>query len=175
VFAESLDGKPLALDPGVHAFRFEAKGAPAIEEQVVVRHGEKNRIYTVTMQTSDESGTIPSDKSDERSATASPPILGYVLGGLGIAAGVTALYLVLDANGDASNLRDTCAPQCKQSDVDDIEEQRVVGGVVGGVGGALLIAGIILVVTHRGADTSAARSPLTVAPARGGGAAVLRF
>lgn len=175
LFADRLDGKPIALDPGVHTIRFETKGASAVEEQVVVKQGEKNRIYTVTLAIGENaSAAAPTPTPEEPRGRSSPPILGYALGGAGVVAGGIALYILLDSNGDATNLRETCAPQCDQKDVDDIEQRRVIAGVTGGVGAALLIAGLVLVLTHKGGDTGKIQ-PSTFVAAPGGGGAVFRF
>lgn len=194
VATERLDGKPIVIDPGVHSFLFEAKGTSGTvtaKEQVVVKPGEKNRIVTVTMA---------SDGRDEQRATAaagratsgagtgappeeqphrSPPIVAYVLGGLGIAALGAALYFDLAASSDARGLRDTCAPDCNQSDVDDIQSRYTLAGVTAGVGGALLVTGVILFIVHaNGSSRSGALrpsfQPSTGSP-RGGSLAVLRF
>src|SRR5262249_55449465 len=103
VAADALDGKPIAVDPGVHWFRFETKGAPGVEEQVVVRPGEKNRIVTATFATD-----APALRSDARNGgRSSPPIAAFIAGGVGIAALAVALYVDLDAVSDARTLRET--------------------------------------------------------------------
>lgn len=181
VVTESLDGKPLLVDPGVHVFKFETKGAPPVDEKIVVRQGEKNRIVTVTFAIGDE----PEDKAapiegerDRRGS--SPPIAAFIVGGLGLAALGTALYINLDANADARRLRDECAPRCNPADVDDVDQRRIVAGVTAAAGGALLIAGVVLFFVHNSGDSrgSRARGPaFAVAPITGGalGAAAVSF
>jgi hypothetical protein len=179
--AETLDGRPMAIDPGVHTLTFQANGAPPVEERVVVRQGEKNRIITVTIPT----GGAPREPAPpEATATAaapdprpSAPVAAYVVGGLGVAALGAALFMTLDANADARNLRETCAPNCAQDDVDAIERRQVLSGVTAAVGGAAVIAGIVLFLVHpRGGSSRAAGPALSVQPMRSGTAgAVLRF
>jgi hypothetical protein len=48
VVAERLDGSPLALDPGEHAFRFEAPGLPLLTQTTLLRAGDRNRHVPVT-------------------------------------------------------------------------------------------------------------------------------
>ncbi len=192
VVTETLDGKPIAVDPGVHTFRFEAKGAPAALEKVVVRQGEKNRILTVSLDVGDAPEVSKKPKpidaggdGDHREGTSSsPPASAFIVGGLGLAALGAALYLTLDANADAHRLRDECAPRCNRSDVDAIEQQRVVAGVTAAGGAALVVAGVILFFVHGSGEsrTTASRAtPLSatfaVTPMPGGasGAAFLRF
>lgn len=157
VATETLDGKPIVVDPGVHSFVFEAKGSgagPAVKEQLVIKPGEKNRIVSVTIATGDD--IVVADPVADRgigeppaeTPRSSPPVAAYVLGGLGVAALGVAGVMGLLANSDAHDLRSTCAPSCKQSDVDAIQTRYTIGGVTAGVGGALLITGIVLFVVH---------------------------
>ncbi len=165
VVTETLDGKPIVLDPGVHTFVFEPKGAAGVgattvKEQVVVKPGEKNRIVTVTFGTADNggSGGGNADTHVAHDTTGpskpSPPVLAYVLGGLGIVALGTAGVMGLLANGDAHDLRSSCAPNCKQSDVDAVQTRYTISGVTAGVGGALLITGVVLFIVHNGRSPS---------------------
>jgi len=190
VVTETLDGKPIVVDPGVHSFVFEARGAaavggaPAVKEQVVVKPGEKNRIVSVTFATGDDGSagagagtgtTVPPDEA----AKSSPPIAAYVVGALGVVALGAAGVMGLLANADARDLRDTCAPNCKQSDVDSIQTRYTIGAVTAGVGGVLLITGIVLFIVHGSGSSrtgsSAPALPLLLQPVAGGSAALLRF
>ncbi len=186
VVTDTLDGKPIHLDPGVHAFKFETKGAPTIEEQVVIRVGEKNRILTVTFATPDSGGNDKEKDKDKdkgkggNQVESSPPIAAYVVGGLGLAALGVALYLAIDADSDARSLRDTCAPRCDQGAVDDVKQQQVIAGVTAGIGGAALIAGVVMFFLHNRGDAKSGKAqppPIMVAPLPGGGtaSALVRF
>ena len=143
VATESLDGKPIVVDPGVHMFRFERKGSVAVEEQVVARQGETNRMLTITLA-GDEAVNGDGTVAPRVEAPRGPPIAAFVLGGLGVVALGVAGYLGLSGNADARNLRDTCAPNCAKSDVDAVQKQWTIGGITAGVGGALLITGVVL-------------------------------
>lgn len=197
VATDTLDGKPIVLDPGVHTFVFEARGAAAaagaaaVKEQVVVKPGEKNRIVSVTFATGDDGAAVPADgaargtEQPAAASTSSPPIAAYVLGGLGIVALGAAGVMGLLANSDARDLRDTCAPNCKQTDVDAIQTRYTIGGVTAGVGGALLVTGVVLFIVHGSKSSpvgsASARSPgsplglLQLVPVAGGSAALVHF
>lgn len=172
VVTETLDGKPIALDPGVHRFRFETKHAPPVDEQVVVRQGEKNRILTVTFATPDDKTVVgPPPKEDHGRG---PPIVAYAFGGAGLIVGAVALVIDLGANSDAQKLRDTCAPNCRQEEVDDIDKRYTLAGVTAGIGGALFLTGVVLLVVHLSEPsgrTSAWNAPTWITP-RPGGAAI---
>ncbi len=177
VMTETLDGKPIALDPGVHRFRFETKNAPPVDEQIVVKQGEKNRIINVTFATPEDKHVVgPSPPITNKGKD--PPYLAYVFAGLGVAVGAVALVVDLGANSDARTLRGTCAPNCKQADVDDIDKRYTLAGVTAGIGGALFLTGVVLFVVHvtsdSGGRSSALRSP-SIVPRPGGAGAVFEF
>ena len=192
VVSESIDGKPFPVDPGVHVLKFETKGTPALDEKIVVKQGEKNRIVTVTFAIGEEAdggakkpgpidvGRDSDRRDDDGGRRRSLPVAAFIVGGLGLAALGTALYINLDANADARKLRDECAPKCNPADVDDVEQRRIIAGVTAAAGGALLIAGVVLFFVHNSGDSRGgrARGPtFAVAPITGGafGAAAVSF
>ncbi len=63
---DRLDGTAIALDPGPHAFRFEAAGQPPVDKAFVLFEGQKDRRERVVV------GTIPPPVTPS-SETASPP------------------------------------------------------------------------------------------------------
>jgi hypothetical protein len=188
---DRLDGQPIAMDPGVHQFRFETKGTPAIEQQVVVRPGEKNRILTITFPIGDDAAggsTVTAPPSgakppkDEVVASddgkSGPPILGFALGAAGLVVGGIGLVVGLNADSDGRTLRDTCAPKCAQSDVDDVKNRQNLGLYLGIGGGVLFAAGVALVIVHYATSgpsksSSKASLPSFLVPAPGG--AAVRF
>jgi hypothetical protein len=169
VATEMLDGKAIILDPGVHSFHFEAKGAAPVDEQVVAKPGEKNRIVTVTLATPDDTGpgassghsTGPGTSPEPTSS--GPPVAAIVVGSVGLAVGAAALFIDLGANSDARGLRDTCAPKCQQSDVDDVQKKYTLAGVTAGIGGALVVTGVILLILHynKGSSSQTGLTPTT--------------
>jgi len=169
---DTLDGRAYAVDPGVHAFRFEASGAGAIEERVVIRQAEKNRLVVVSFEASSPTG----DAADAGRGTRGAPVAALVVGGVGVAALATALAIDLGATGDAHELRDTCAPRCAQSDVDAIETRYTIAGITAGVGAALLVGGVVLFFVQRGSSSRAAGAT-ALGPhfAPSGSGALLRF
>jgi hypothetical protein len=167
VATEKLDGKAIVVDPGVHVFRFEARGgAAAVEEQVVARQGEKNRILTITIATGDDTpapAPVPAPPVPPPAAEpSSTPLAAVVVGGLGLVTLGVAGYLGLSGNAEARELRDTCAPNCVKSDVDDVRTQWTVAGITAGVGGALLVTGVVLFIVHgKSSSRSGSAAPLT--------------
>src|SRR5258708_778180 len=48
VVQETLEGKAVMLTPGVPQMKYETEGSPPLEDRVVVRAGEKNRLLKIT-------------------------------------------------------------------------------------------------------------------------------
>lgn len=47
LISATLNGKPIELDPGLHTLRLEHERFGRLEEKIVVRQGEKNRLLTL--------------------------------------------------------------------------------------------------------------------------------
>jgi hypothetical protein len=141
----TMDGRPLAervgalaipLDPGTHAFRFEAPGFATVEKSVIVREGEKARQVEVTLRALvDEAATIhppPAPPPDAR-ATGRIPALSWVFGAAAVASGAGFGVLSLLAVDEAETLERTCAPRCSDEAIRPVETKFTVARVLGGV------------------------------------------
>jgi hypothetical protein len=76
--ASVLDGRAITLDPGIHQMRFEMKGAPVLEKQVVVREGQKNQPIVVDIEAASKNpvgapAPSPEPAVDPRAAETAPP------------------------------------------------------------------------------------------------------
>jgi hypothetical protein len=155
---DELDGKAVAVDPGVHHVRYEAKDAPPVFDQIVVRQGEKNRLFTITVPIpADPAPAAPTARRPQPPETRSPPFAALAVGGLGLALGGLGLWLLVDSNADARELRDTCAPRCAQADVDAVSDQRLLSGVAFAAGGVALVASVVLLLTRGTGSSSSGR------------------
>jgi hypothetical protein len=179
-FAKKLDGRPLVVDPGPHTLRFEAQGVAPVERQVVIRVGEKNRVFTVDLApgpgaappgtTTKEAPAAPSGSNGRR-------IGAYVVGGLGLVSLGAFAYLGLSGKQELSDLRDTCGKThgCAEADVNATKTRLIAADVSLGVGILALGAATWLFVTSRGNAEAPASSAIVwtpiVAPLPGGGAA----
>lgn len=154
---ERLDGEPVPLDPGAHTFRFESANAPPVEQQAIVRAGEKNRAITVTLtsapagaspavpppppptSTSPPGATSPEPPPDAGRASAGPSPLAWVFAGVGVAALGASLGLELSVKSDADGLRASCgAAGCTTGQVAPLRTRQVLAGVALGAGLASL-------------------------------------
>jgi hypothetical protein len=171
---ETLDGRAIPIDPGVHTFRFEMAGAEPIEQKVVVAEGEQNRTV---MASFGGVGEAPGGKS-------SFPVAGVVVGGLGLVAGVIAPIFWSMGLSEKSDLEGTCAPPkgagCTDSQISSVRTKLAIGDVFLGVGIVGVAVGTVLIVTHStgGPKSTGAAAPLSrmaaakpffdVAPLQGG-------
>jgi hypothetical protein len=155
VVAETLDGKPIALDPGVHKVKYETNNMHPVEEQVLLREGEHNRQVTVVFKSGDDRTTdAPTkvrregDPPETPPEKPGPPILAYSLIGVGVIGLGAALFFDLKANGDAKTLREVCAPDCHQDDVDAVQTKYVAAGISLGIGIVGVGVGTVLLLTR---------------------------
>jgi hypothetical protein len=166
---ESIDGKARPIDPGSRRITVEIEGEAAVDRDVVVREGEKNRRIDVSFAPA--GGTkAPGDQGGGIS-----PVT-WVLGGVGVAG--IALFGTFGALGlsEKSDAEETCAPNCDDDTVSSIRTKFVVGDIGLGVGVASLAAAVVVgIVSASGGGDEAAAMPVRVgaAPVLGGGIAVL--
>ncbi len=154
-----LDGRPLDVDPGAQTFRFEAKDGRRLEQSVIVRQGEKDRLLQVRF----EPARAPKNKSRKPPVASRPPpegrpepgqgapTLSYVLMGVG-GVGVGAFgYFAATGFSRESDLKDQCAPRCSQSEIDSVRHRYIAADVSLGVGvAALAIGGWLWLGSDRG-------------------------
>jgi len=127
--AGRLDGRPLAVDPGRHVFRFEPGGGFApVEVAVLASAGDKYRAILARIA-GGEAG--PPDRPPGSNA---PSPLAWVFGGVAVAALGTALGFEIAQVHDYDHLSSTCAGHCAPGDVDHVGTERWIAGVSAGVG-----------------------------------------
>ena len=93
--AQSLDGKSISVDPGLHVFRFQTPDRLAVTERVLVKEGEKSRVINVVI------GPEPAPAAPPR-ATVEPPeeerhhtVWPWIVVGVGGAAVVASVVLMV--------------------------------------------------------------------------------
>jgi hypothetical protein len=161
-----LDGKAVPMDPGKHKLRFERTGQPPIDQDIVVRQGEKDRKVAI-------SWAGASGKQDDTSSSEISISPGtWVLGGIGLA-GLTVFGVLGGlALSEKSDAEETCAPNCTDSVVDSIRAKLIVADVSLAVGVASLGAAVVLGVMSalEGRDTKPAKASVGfgLAPVEGG-------
>jgi hypothetical protein len=186
VIATELDGRAIAVNPGMHTFRFEIEGASSIERSYVIRQGQKARFLEVSFAPS--GGDLP-EESPYRAAPQPEPVreeapkveqnpnewlrpYSYAAAGVGVLGFVG--FVALGASGKASEqkLRETCVDRCDPDDVDSIRTRYVLADISLGVGIVGLGTGVALyLLSQPRSDTtmgsSGRRTVLDVRPGPG--------
>lgn len=188
LLVDHLDGKPLTVDPGAHAFSFEAPGQPAVVDQVLVREGEIARHESVVIATLNKravaSGPSPG-LQDATSPSAGPDTpssrglgtqraIGLVLGGVGVAGLATGTVFWLLGSSAWSDAKQACGGNPSAcTNVSSATSSRNTATMDASVatvsyiaGGALLAAGAVLFLTGAPHESPPAASFL-VAPSVG--------
>jgi hypothetical protein len=111
-FATVLDGKPLLADSGKHVLRFERDGSVPVEQEVVLRAGEKARLVSVLLRSVHPPATSPGPTTTAAPMAAdtkpAPPeplfsprhVTAGALALGAVAAAATGAFFVLESNGD---------------------------------------------------------------------------
>jgi len=76
-YLDHLDGMAKPIDPGVHKLRLEVAGAPPVQQDIVIREGEKNRIVELTVPPPAE--PTPNPVPPPTVAPATPPAVAPAL------------------------------------------------------------------------------------------------
>jgi hypothetical protein len=163
---EVLDGRPVAIDPGEHTFRFETAGQPPVEKTLVIREGEKDRRESILV------GPAPVAPPPAPSFTPAPTpgawntqkTLGLVGGGVGLVGIGLGIVFGLYASSSQSREKSDCpAAGCAAlaqgtEDYNTAKKDALGSTVAFAAGGAFLAAGAVLWLTApatRGASTGA--------------------
>jgi hypothetical protein len=157
--ATRLDGKPIALDPGAHRFRFERAGHPAVERSFTIASGEKGRTLLVALEPAPAPApAVPSPPVEPSGGSIHPA--AWALG----AVSVVGFGMLIGFGVHSLTLED-CSPACSDEQVDDIVLERAIADVGLGVGlGALGAAVLVAVLAwDDGSDSAVLRfTPLGV-------------
>lgn len=159
--AERIDGRPIEVDPGRHAFRFELPGRPPYEVNLVIVEGQKDRPVVATWSAPAPAAPPPPPPAPiapPAPAAAVPeappetvrpvPSAAWIAGAVGVAglAGFTAFALVGAAK--KNDLDATCAPFCTSSDLAPARTAFAVADVSLGVGVVALSVAATLFLTR---------------------------
>jgi hypothetical protein len=190
VLVSKLDGKPLAVDPGAHLFRYEAAGFAPMEEHAVIHAAEKNRALSVrfgaplvpratpevTPHGPDEAQAVvdttpPPQPPPPQGSPPEPRIAAWVFSGVAVVAFANEAYFGISGLSQRSTDIGSggCASQknCPASEKSDIQTKFAIADVSLGVG--LVSAGLAAYFFLRPADKSTVAFGL--APQPGGCAA----
>jgi len=170
--AEAAEGRPVALDPGLHRVRVSTADGRTVEEGIVLLEGELHRRVTVTLAARPSAGPLPkaagagvtpaspAGASSLAPASSEPvapsrsavPWPIYALSGVGVAGLGTFVVFGLRGYREEVALESSCAPACAPGSDDAMRRDYVVADVALVTGVAALAAAAVLYVTHRASD-----------------------
>lgn len=142
----AADGRATQIDPGVRRFVWMRDEEGNVEQQVVVREGEHNRVIVLRPPMLKTEGPEAARTTERAPDSRARGPLPWVVGGAGIALAATGgIFWGIGLN-DRSTLSATCASShtCAQSDVDASHTKLIVGDVLLGVGVVALAASVYL-------------------------------
>jgi len=161
--AGAMEGRAIPVDPGSHLLAY-VQGTERIEQNVVVREGERNRHLQFRL--ANRNVPVVPSLSQLPTSDASPPARTspspwpWVLGGVGVAAlGVGTGFWIAGTNAHG-DLGSSCAPthSCSEDDVSSAKRQLVVGDILVGVGVATVAAAVVWLVTRHNAAPAESRA-----------------
>lgn len=136
---DASSGRALPVDPGVHVLHVEAPGKIPVDQKVVVQEGERARPVAITLVAKDKPKPPPPPPPPPPVILPAPhetsPLV-YVLGTLGAVSVASFAVFEIKAVSDSTHLRNTCAPRCAQSDVDQVSTETVAANVSLALGAA---------------------------------------
>jgi hypothetical protein len=168
---DRLGATAVPLDPGEHTLRFTRAGQAPIEQRLLIRTNEKNRVVHVAIPSS-AAPVVVQPPTTARNHYIGGPIWPAILAtvvGVGLVGG--SIGLGVDAKGTADNLRATCAPRCSHSDVSAVNTELVVSDVLLGTGVVALGVATLLFITRPGGHEATARPAFTFSPSPNGAVA----
>jgi hypothetical protein len=177
--AERLAGAPLPIDPGEHAFTFEASGQPTLQKNLVIREGEKDRRERLTMGDTPPPlaaqplaaipvATAPKESSSTSSGLGAQKILAIVAAGAGVVGvGVGSVFglMTLSKKSDAQAVCPSlCATDEGVSKWNDAKSAATVSTVAFVVGAVGLAGGAALWFTARSEASTGQSAQLGIGP-----------
>jgi hypothetical protein len=171
-FADRIGGSAMPIDPGEHTLRFVHAGDAPLEQHVIIRITEKNRVITAQFPVASAQSQTPTPEQPATAKTRGPLWPGFVVAGVGLALGGVSIGLGLDAQSTVDRLRSTCAPKCSHSDVSAVDTELVVSDVLLVAGIAAVGLATVLFIVRPGGHEE--RTSVGFAPTAGGFAGSLR-
>jgi hypothetical protein len=192
VVSEHLGGRALPIDPGGHAMRYELPDGAVVNEEILVREGEKNRPITVNFPApakptiaavAGPPAALAEVPAGPRKASTGNTVAGIVFAGVGAAALGTALALDLtttnkvNADKAPTGCANTSPTGCSASEVSGLKLDYDLAGVSLGVGIALVGVATYVLLAHPFSPRAAASpaSAFHIVPSPHGSGFALSF
>jgi hypothetical protein len=171
-----LAGDAVAMNPGPHAFHFEAADGSVLDQQVLVREGLKNQNIAVVLGKAaavPAAGAAPAGATPGAQPDATPAAeggggipwhtVGWITGGVGVAGIALGSIFGIMAMGDKNGAHCDASGACDPSGLSSANSAATVS-TVGFIAGGVLLAGGAALVLFGPSDGA----PAAAAPATGG-------
>ena len=177
--ATAIEARAIPADPGEHIVKFERADGVSVEDKVLLRPGEKNRIIQLSFQPKmvtpvAKPGVPVTPTAPEESQGLRVPLVAWIGLGVGVAGGVMTAAFAVSANSDESHLRETCAPKCDPADKSAIDTKVVFANIGLGLGIAGLGVAVVTTILANSASKPVKKEPPPVAFDVGPGSLLLR-
>jgi hypothetical protein len=163
LLASRID-EPVELDPGDHELTFELSGEEAVNRRVSVPPGRNLHALTISFKR-EAQRPVPVQPEPEpepqhrRGASTGMPGPAIVLGAVGLAGLAAGGVLGVLGHTKRADLVDSCKPDCREDQVDEIRTLWWVGGVSAVVGAAALGGAIVIWQSGTAADVAIRAQP----------------
>jgi hypothetical protein len=164
--AAHIDGRAIAVNPGMHEFTFIADGNVISTQKILVAQGQRNRMVSVSLRpekgADQPEGSLVAGAGTDAAADTSPkthiPGLSWALGGVGLV-GIGGYALLTTWGRKDNDKLGQCSPACPQSTVDHIHKLYMGADISLGVGIAALGAAYWAYALKRSANEEAEPAP----------------
>ncbi len=146
----SVDGRPLVdaaagqavpVNPGLRTFRFERSDGSVVTQQSVVKEGEKRQSVLAVF-------SVPRPPSGWRWSTRR--LVGVGVGGAGVVGAALGIGVAIDAKVRDNAAARESGPQ-RHTDSQSAANEGNVASAIVGVGAALAVAGVAIILADHGA------------------------
>jgi len=165
---DQVIGTPMPIDPGPHTVEATAPGFKPFRRSLRVAE-QQDETVEIVLEAEPPPPPVVGPSSEAVRGTGRSPVLGYVIGGIGVAAlGASGVFFGLRAvkisDLDKACPDRRCPSRAQQSDIDAGKMYTTLANVTLAVGAAAVAGGLVLVLTS-GPSTEAS---VALAPAPGG-------
>jgi len=162
---DRLDGRAVPVDPGSRRIRFEREGSPPVEQQVLVRSGEKDRPVVArfagpsSAERQPAGPPGPTDVPSPGGRGRAPALVALATGAVGLGLGIVAGVLAIGTKGslDSGCATRTSCPPDKASEIRTLNTETTlanVGFAVAIVG--LTVGGVLLATRSKSSPPASA-------------------
>jgi len=175
--ASKLDGQAVPMNAGAHTFHFEQADGTSLDQQVMIKEGEKNQAVSAVLGPAPAlpaaapgvGGPAPAAGSSSSSPWRT---VGWVVGGAGVVGLGVGTAFGLVAIGDKNGAH--CADNvCDPGTSSGIKSAALISDIGWIGGGVLLATGLALVILSPGGGHEAASVRVAPVAMAGGGGALL--